>query len=79
METEGFFRFEIIINVSVSFFRFDQIPVLWIYGRYTYLNSFSAGTVFIRQNLELSTNCKVHNCTNSQIHCGGEVFSCFKN
>ena len=48
METKGF---EIIINVSVRFFRFNWIPMLWVYDHYKYFNSFSAGTVFMRLNL----------------------------
>ena len=32
----GFFQFEIIINVSVSSFRFIWIPMLWVYGHYKY-------------------------------------------
>ena len=44
-------QFEIIINVLFSSFRFIWIPMLWVYGHYKYFNSFSAGTVFIRQNL----------------------------
>ena len=51
METEGFFQFEIIINVLVSPFSLVLIPMLWVYSHYKYFNSFSAGTVFIRQNL----------------------------
>ena len=46
-----FFQFGIIINVLVSSFRFIWISMLWVYGHYTYLNSFSVGTVFRRQNL----------------------------
>ena len=30
-ETKGFFRFEIIINVLVSSFRFICLPLLWVY------------------------------------------------
>ena len=41
-----FFHFEIILDVSVRTFRFICIPILWVYGHYTYFNSFSAGTVF---------------------------------
>ena len=26
--------------------------MLWVYDQYKYLNSFSAGTIFIRQNLQ---------------------------
>ena len=50
METEGFFQFE-IINVLVSSFRFIWIPMLWVNGRLKYFNSFSVGTIFIRQNV----------------------------
>ena len=46
-----FFQFEIIINVLVFSFLFIWIPMLWVYGHYKYFNSFSAGTIFIRQNL----------------------------
>ena len=45
-----FFQFEIIINVLVSSFCFIWVPKLWIFGHYKYFISFSAGTVFIRQN-----------------------------
>ena len=47
----GFLQFEIIINVLFSSFWFIWIPMLWVYGHYKYFNSFSAGIVFIRQNL----------------------------
>ena len=40
-----------VINVSVSSSRFIWISMLWVYGNYKYINSFSAWTVFIRQNL----------------------------
>ena len=36
---------------SVSFLRFIQIPVLWVYGQYTYFQPFSVGIDFSRQNL----------------------------
>ena len=49
LETKGFFQLEIIINVLVSSFRFIRV-----YGQYKYLNSFSAGIDFIRQNLTLT-------------------------
>ena len=49
METKGIFQFE-IINGLVSSFRFIWIPILWVNGRLKYFNSFSAVTVFIRQN-----------------------------
>ena len=45
------FRFEIIITVSVSSFRFIWLPMLWVYGHYTYIYSSSAGIDFRRQNL----------------------------
>ena len=48
---KGFIQFEIIINVSVVSFWFIWIPMLWVYGHYKYIYSFSAGIVFIRQNL----------------------------
>ena len=51
METEGFFQFEIITNVLVSYFRFIWIPMLWVYRHYKYFISFGAGNVFICQNL----------------------------
>ena len=38
-------------NVLISSFRFIWIPMLWVFGHYTHFNSFSAGIVFIRQNL----------------------------
>ena len=50
-EEKGLFQLEFIINILVSFFWFIWIPMLWIYGHYKYYNSFSVGTVFIRQNL----------------------------
>ena len=40
-----------IIDVLVSSFCFIWIPVLWVYAHWKYFNSFSVGTVFIRQNL----------------------------
>ena len=48
---KGFFQFEIIINILVSSFRFIWIPMLWFYGVSKLFISFSAGTVFKRQNL----------------------------
>ena len=48
---ERVFQFEIIIDVLVSSFWFLWKTMLWVYGHYKYFNSFSAGTVFIRQNL----------------------------
>ena len=48
---KGFFQFEIIINVSVSSFRFIWIPMLWVYGHYKYFNSYTAWIDFGRQNL----------------------------
>ena len=52
METQWFFQFEIIINVLViSFFCFIWIPMLWVYGHYKYVYSFSAGIDSRRQNL----------------------------
>ena len=44
-------QFEIIINVLVRSSRLICIPMLWVHGHYKYFNTFSAGTVFIRQNL----------------------------
>ena len=35
--TKSFFKFEIIINVLVSSFRFIWIPMLWVYGHYIFL------------------------------------------
>ena len=51
METKGFFHIEIIINVLVSYVRFIWIPVLWVYGHYKYIYSYSAGIDFRRQIL----------------------------
>ena len=51
MQTKGFVQFEIIINVLATYFWFIWIPMLWVYDRNTYFTSFSAGIVFIRQNL----------------------------
>ena len=50
-QTKGFSRFEIIINVLVSSFRFIWIPMLWVYGHYQYVDSYSAESDFSRQNL----------------------------
>ena len=50
METKGFFQFEIFINVLVSSLRFIWIPMLWVHSHYKFINSFSAGIVFIRPN-----------------------------
>ena len=50
----GFFQFEIIINVSVSSFWFIWIPMLWVYGHYKYVDSYSAAIDFSRQNLTLT-------------------------
>ena len=38
-------QFEIIMNILVGFFCFIWIPMLWVYGHYTYFNCLSAGTV----------------------------------
>ena len=46
-----FFQIEIIKNVFVRSFCFIWIPMVRVYGHYEYFNYFSAGTVFIRQNL----------------------------
>ena len=48
---EGFFQFEIIINVLVISFWFLWIPVLWVYDHQTYFYSYSAGIDLSRQNL----------------------------
>ena len=48
---KGFFQSKIIVNVSVSSIRFIWILMSWVYGYYTYFNSFSAGTVSIHHNL----------------------------
>ena len=53
--TKVFFQFVVIIIVLVSFLQFISIPILWFYGRYTYFNYFSVGTVF-RKNLFLAFN-----------------------
>ena len=37
-----FFQFEVIVNAFVSFCRFMCIPMLWVYGHYKYVNSYSA-------------------------------------
>ena len=50
-DQKRFFQFEIIANVSVSFFCFIWIPMLWVHGHYKLLNSFSVGIYFRRQNL----------------------------
>ena len=41
METNGFFKLEIIINVLVSSFCFIWIPMVWVYGYYIFLIFFS--------------------------------------
>ena len=46
-----FVQFKIIINILVSSFRFIWIPMLWVFDHYKFFNFFSAGIVFIRQNL----------------------------
>ena len=48
---KGVFQFEIIITVLLSSFRFIWIPMLWIYSRYKYVYSHSAGIDFRRQIL----------------------------
>ena len=50
-EDQMFFKFEIIINVLVNSFCFVWIPMLCVYRHYNLCYSFSAGTVFRRQNL----------------------------
>ena len=45
------FQFENIINVLVGSIRFIWIPLLWVYGHYKYLQSFSAGIDCRRQVL----------------------------
>ena len=51
METEGFFQFEIIINVLVSPFWFIWIPIDVMNLHLLQIFSFSAGIVFKCQNL----------------------------
>ena len=41
METKGFFQFEIIINVLVNSFRFFWIRMVWVYGHYKHVYSYS--------------------------------------
>ena len=54
MDTKGFFQFEIIVNVSVSSFRFIWIPILWVYDHYNiYIYSCSAGIDFSRQESDV--------------------------
>ena len=48
METKLLFQIEIIISVS---FCIIWIPMLWVYGNYTFIISFSVGTDFRRQDL----------------------------
>ena len=43
---QGFFQFEIIINVTVSSFRFIWISMLWVYRHYKYFTAYSAGIDF---------------------------------
>ena len=42
------FKFKNIINVLDSSFRFIWIPMLWVYDRYKYFYSYSAGIYFRR-------------------------------
>ena len=49
--TKHCFQFEISTNVLVSSFRFIWIPMIWVYGSIQIFNTFSAVTVFRRQNL----------------------------
>ena len=51
MATKAFFKFEILINVLVIYFRFIWIPMLWVYGHYKYFYSYSAVIDFRRHNL----------------------------
>ena len=51
MESKGFFKFEIIINVLVTCFRFIWIPVLWVYINQKYFIFHSAEIDFRRQDL----------------------------
>ena len=44
-----FFQFEIIINVSVSSFRFIWIHISWVSGHYKYFYSYSTGIEFRRR------------------------------
>ena len=52
METKGgFFQFEIIIHVFCQLFPLHLNTYVCVYDLYKYCNSFSVGTVFIRQIL----------------------------
>ena len=56
IETKVFlFQFEITINVLVSSFCFSWILMLWVYVRWNFFNSFSAGAVFM-SNLTSTDN-----------------------
>ena len=48
LEIKGFFQFEIIINVSVSSFRFIWIPMLWVHGHYDFVYFYSTAIHFRR-------------------------------
>ena len=48
---KGYFQFESILNVLVCFFWFIWMPMLWVYGSYKYVYSYSAGIVIRRQHL----------------------------
>ena len=49
MESNVFFKFEIIMIVFASSFRFIWIPMLWVYNQYKYFYYFSAGSsLYIR-------------------------------
>ena len=56
---KGLFQFEIIKNFLI-FFCFIWIPMLWIYDHHKYFDSFSEGTIFIRQNLTSNFDVTVH-------------------
>ena len=49
MQITGVFQFDVTINVLVSFS--GSFEYLYVMGLRSLSNSFSAGTVFIRQNL----------------------------
>ena len=50
-----YFNLKTILDVLVSSFWFIRIPMLWVYGHYTHVYSYSAGINFIRQHLMSTT------------------------
>ena len=53
---KDYFQFKIVINVLVSSFRFIWIPILWVYGHYKYLYSYSAEIDFRHHRRQILTS-----------------------